>query len=52
MKRMIKRSPIPAVGKRTPFGVLLIINLYILYIKIAAVILVVGASLVVKQLKK
>ena len=33
MKRMIKRSPIPAVGKRTPFGVLLIINLYILWYK-------------------
>ena len=31
MKRMIKRSPIPAVGKRTPFGVLIIINLYILW---------------------
>ena len=26
MKRMIKRSPIPSVGKRMPFGVLIIIN--------------------------
>ena len=44
MKRMIKRSPIPAVGKRTPFGVLIIINLYILWYKKSGSIINVGVT--------